>query len=194
MNRREAIEALVEVRQGAPVITGPGASSGALYAARHEPATIYNMEMGYASAVALGVALAAPRRWVVAVEGDGSLVAGLPVLTTIGRLRPSNLTLLVLVNGVYGTGDGAEPTAASKGTDIALVARASGLANVVGAINVKELASALQKAKSEPGPWILVASIDTSDAAPSPGRPRPAIDVTESGVFFYRAMLEGRTN
>lgn len=190
MNRRQAIEALVAARRGGPVITGPGASSGTLYATRHEPATIYNMELGYAAAMCLGVALAAPAEWVVAVEGDGSLVAGLPVLATIGRHRPPNLTLLVLDNGVYGTGSGDEPTATTCGTDLVAVARACGIPSdrVVAVAESGLLRDVLDRARQEPGPWVVVASIDRSDARPGPERPRPGVDIVESGIAFYRAM------
>ena len=43
MNRRDAVAAFASVRQGEPVITGPGATSGTLFVTKHEPATIYNM-------------------------------------------------------------------------------------------------------------------------------------------------------
>ncbi len=59
------------------------------------------MDMGYAAAVALGVALATrPNRQVLAIEGEGSFYAGSTVLSTIWRLRPLNLVVLVLDNGV----------------------------------------------------------------------------------------------
>jgi sulfopyruvate decarboxylase subunit beta len=193
MNRREAVAAFVAVREGSPVISGPGATSGTLYVTRHEPATIYNMELGYASAISLGVALAAPDQWVVALEGDGSLIAGMPVLATIGRYRPRNLTVLVFDNGVFGTGSGDEPTAAGVETEIAGVARACGIVNVEQVSDVEQLADSLQRAKTTPGPWLIVVHIDKSDASPAPGRPRPRVDVTESGIYFLRAMLERRS-
>ena len=62
MNRIEAMDAVAAARSDAVVITGPGANSGLLYERADAPATIYNMEMGYAAAVALGIALARPRR------------------------------------------------------------------------------------------------------------------------------------
>jgi len=195
VNRREAIEALVAERRGGPVITGPGASSGTLYSLRHEPTTIYNMELGYAAAMCLGVALAAPSEWVVAVEGDGSMVAGLPVLATIGRHRPPNLTVLVLDNGVYGTGSGDEPTPTACGTDLVAAARACGIpaGRVVAVADPGSLREVLERARREPGPWVVVASIDRSDARPGPGRPRPEVDVVESGIAFYRAMRDRAT-
>jgi len=190
LNRRDAVAAFAAVRQGDPAITGPGATSGTLFVTRHEPATIYNMEMGYASAMALGVALASPRRWVVALEGDGSLIAGMPVFATIGRYQPPNLTVLAFDNHVYGTGSGREPTATGGRADLAAIARACGIENVLTTSDADDLRGRLGRARTTPGPWVIVAEIDQTDATPSQGRPRPRVDVTESGIYFFRAMLE----
>src|SRR3984893_6174667 len=126
MNRVEAMDAVAAARADAVVITGPGANAGLLYERADAPATIYNMDMGYAAAVALGVALACPRRRVLAIEGEGSFYAGATVLSTIWRLRPGNLVVVVLDNGVWGTGDGLEPTATAFGLDLVRLALATG--------------------------------------------------------------------
>lgn len=197
MNRREVIEAFAAVRAGGPAITGPGATSGTLWSFGHEPATIYNMELGYATAMCLGIALAAPTERVFALEGDGSMIAGLATLTSIGRHRPPNLVVIVLDNGVYatgvGTGEGVtEETAASHGTRLARVAVDCGIpASQVVAVDTREACqAALRRATTEPGPWVIVASIDASDASGSPTRRRPGVDVVESAVLFKREMVE----
>ena len=38
---------------------------------------------------------------VIVVEGDGSLLMGFSALATVGHLKPRNLVLCVLDNGVY---------------------------------------------------------------------------------------------
>jgi thiamine pyrophosphate-dependent acetolactate synthase large subunit-like protein len=197
VNRRDVIEAFVAVRGDGAAITGPGATSGTLWSFGHQPATIYNMELGYASAMCLGVALAAPDERVFALEGDGSIIAGLATLTSIGRHRPPNLVVIVLDNGVFATGVGVgegitEATAASHGTSIAAVAVDCGIPadRVVRVDDRGELERALARAVGEPGPWVIVAAIDTSDATGSPTRRRPGVDVVESAVGFKREMVE----
>src|SRR4029077_10245601 len=74
----------------------------------------------------LGIALARPHRRVLAIEGEGSFYAGSVVLSTIWRLRPNNLVVVVLDNGVWGTGDGLEPTATAFGVDLVRLALAAG--------------------------------------------------------------------
>ena len=66
MNRMQAMEVIAALRSDAVAVTGPGANSGLLYEHADAPATIYNMEMGYATAVGLGMALACPHRRVLA--------------------------------------------------------------------------------------------------------------------------------
>jgi hypothetical protein len=48
---------------------------------------------------------------------------------------------------------------------------------------------ALRRAVTEPGPWIIVAHIDTSDATGSPNRRRPSVDIVESAGDFKREMV-----
>ena len=55
-----------------------------------DPSILYNMEMPYATPMCLGLAMARRTQRIVALEGDGSLISALGVLTTIARYRPRN--------------------------------------------------------------------------------------------------------
>src|SRR6202158_5976176 len=87
--------------------------------------------MGQPLAIGLGLAMGLAERprgeRVVVVEGDGSLLMGFSALTTVGHLKPRNLVLLVLDNGVY-LATGGQPTAAAD-VDLAAVARDCGWAD-----------------------------------------------------------------
>jgi sulfopyruvate decarboxylase subunit beta len=193
MNRIEAMDSVAAARSDAVVITGPGANAGLLYERADAPATIYNMDMGYASAVALGVALARPRRRVLAIEGEGSFYAGATVLSTIWRLRPGNLTVLVLDNGVWGTGDGLEPTATAFGLDLVRLALATGWdqAHVHSSVVAGELGALLSSALQGGGPHFIVGKTAASEDQPSSsGRPRPKRHVLDCAVLM-RAELSG---
>jgi sulfopyruvate decarboxylase subunit beta len=193
MNRHEAMAAIAAARGDAAAITGPGANSGLLYERADSPATLYNMDMGYASAVALGVALACPGRRVLAIEGEGSFYAGSTVLATAWRLRPDNLVIVVLDNGVWGTGDGKEPTATAFGLDLGRLALATGWdeAHVHRPAGARELGEQVTAALKGGGPHLIVGKTDPSQDLPSsaPNRPRPGRHLLDCAVLMRTALI-----
>jgi thiamine pyrophosphate-dependent acetolactate synthase large subunit-like protein len=83
--------------------------------------------MGLASSHALGLALGAPQRRVVVLDGDGSLCMNLGTLVTIAAGGPRNLLHCVTNNGTY-EANGAHPLP-SRSIDFAGLARAAGYAH-----------------------------------------------------------------
>lgn len=57
--------------------------------------------MGHAQSLALGIALAQPRRGVLCLNGDGSMLMSLGSLVTIAQSRARNLILFVAQNNTY---------------------------------------------------------------------------------------------
>jgi thiamine pyrophosphate-dependent acetolactate synthase large subunit-like protein len=184
--------AIAAARGDAAAITGPGANSGLLYEQADTPATLYNMELGYASSVALGVALACPRRPVMSIEGEGSFFAGTTVLSTIWRLRPNNLTVIVLDNEIWGTADGLEPTATAFGLDLTRLAIAIGWdeAHVHCPGDASELGTRVAAALRGNGPHFIVGKIDPKQdkTSSSTGRARPKRHILDCAVLM-RATL-----
>ncbi|HXP92783.1 MAG TPA: thiamine pyrophosphate-dependent enzyme [Candidatus Binatia bacterium] len=198
MNRGDVVRAVIEFRNDAVMILGPGKSSGFLWEAPLHPATVYNMELTYATSMALGVALGAPKQRVISLEGDGSMFAAAPTLGTVARSAPPNLTVIVLANGIWGTSDGSVPVtippakfpelAISCGWERSRVTLASELA---------PLREALRKSIAEPGPWFIAAealpsSEDASVLADGTLRKRSQapIDLIESIDATRRFLLK----
>lgn len=188
MNRRDAIELFARHRGEAPAIVGPGVSGRMLYEAEHQPATIYQMELGYPVPMCLGLALAQPRLRVCAVDGDGSLLMSLGVLSTVGRYQPPNLTILVLDNGVY-LSTAAIPSATSAGTDLAAVGRACGIAQAHAADDEAALDALLGRAAREPGPWLIVARVEPRDRVGPDGYRAMPFDIVEAAITFRRDLV-----
>ncbi len=186
----EIAQAIAAARDGAVVVTGPGAIAGTLFSLADEPATLYNMELAYATSVACGIALQRPEEAVISVEGDGSLLAGIGVLATIARYRPANLTVLCLVNGIYGTGDNSVRTQTGLGADYGAVA--VGLTwptdLICRAADAGSLSAVLETSRRSPGPWLVLATLDPSAHPVSAGRLRPGVDVVEAGVLMRREL------
>jgi sulfopyruvate decarboxylase subunit beta len=193
MNRVDLLRFLGSLRSGAPIIIGPGLSNYPIADAADDPLTIYNMDMPYATPIALGIALAWPDRKVVSIEGDGSMLAGPGVLTTIGRYQPRNLIVMVFDNQAYlTTGSGLALTATACGTSIELLGKAAGIALSRTLTELSDAQRAVEQAFTEPGPWLLVNRVDTSDRQQSGARGELPVDVFEAGLRFRRAALQAR--
>jgi len=193
MNRTDLLRHIASLRNGDPMIISPGLANYAI-AEANEPLTIYNMDMPYATPMALGMALGWSKRRVISIEGDGSLLAGPGVLSTIARYQPKNLLIFVFDNGAYlTTGSGKAPTATMFGTDIEQLGRAAGLKNTRTVHDLDAAKSAVSAAFTEPGPWLVVAKIDKQDR-PTERRPHSLpMHVYEAGLIFHRAALQERS-
>jgi thiamine pyrophosphate-dependent acetolactate synthase large subunit-like protein len=189
VNRRDVIEAFARRRGDAPVIVGPGVSGRMLFECGHRPATIYNMDMGYAVPMCMGLALALPGERVYALEGDGSLLTSLGALTTIARYHPPNLVVIVLDNGVYLT-TGAIPTASGTGADLAGIGRASGMAHAVAVRDLAAFEQELDRATREDGPFLIVAQVEAQDRAGPAGYHAYPFDIVESAICFRRDLVD----
>ena len=191
MNRIDVLRYISSIRNGDPMIISPGLANYTVADAKDEPLTIYNMDMPYATPMALGMALGWPERKVMAIEGDGSLLAGPGVLTTVARYQPENLLIFVFDNGAYlTTGSGKAPTATAFGTDIEQLGRAAGMKNTATVHDIDSAKNAIQRAIREPGPWLIVAKVDKQDRPAERGPQSLPMYVYEAGVTFQRAALK----
>ena len=82
--------------------------------------------MSGAIPLVLGLALAQPQREVLAISGDGSLLMSLGSLVTVVGSGATNLTVVLLDNGLYEVTGGQETPAARVAVDYAGLARAAG--------------------------------------------------------------------
>src|SRR5690348_9023218 len=128
MNRFDLTSRLVsKLKNEEAVIGGIGNANFDLFAAGKRPQNFYMLgSMGLACPIALGVALAQPKRRVFALEGDGSLLMQLGSLATIAMVNPSNLVIVVWDNGMYQI-TGAQKTANAETADLVAMARGAGI-------------------------------------------------------------------
>ena len=177
MNRFDLTQRLVaKLHHDEAVVAGIGNTNFDLWATGRRPQNFYMLgSMGLACPIALGVALAQPQRRVIALEGDGSLLMQLGSLATIAKLKPANLTIVVMDNSVYQI-TGAQPTATAEGADLAAIARGAGLANSNWADDEADFEQILDAALAQPGPNLIAARIDG----------KPANATTERDPFVIR--------
>ena len=161
MNRFDLTSRLVaRLKKEEAVIGGIGNTNFDLWAAGHRPQNFYMLgSMGLAFPIALGVALAQPSRRVFALEGDGSLLMQLGCLSTIATLKPKNLVMIVMDNGIYQI-TGAQPTPAAAATDLMAVAAGCGLTNSAWAADEEDFERLIEKSLTATEPMLIGVRID----------------------------------
>jgi thiamine pyrophosphate-dependent acetolactate synthase large subunit-like protein len=161
MNRLDLTKRLVaKLKHEEAVIGGIGNSNFDLYAAAKRPQNFYMLgSMGLAAPIALGVALAQPKRRVFALEGDGSLLMQLGSLATIAMVNPSNLAIVVWDNGMYQI-TGAQKTATAEIADLVEMARGAGISQTAWAKDEDDFERMIDRALTEDGPWFIGARTD----------------------------------
>jgi phosphonopyruvate decarboxylase len=167
MQRRVAIAALVaECADAITVVTEQ--AIGAWRAAVDAPANQIPDHldivgcMGSASTIALGIALAQPRRRVIVVDGDGSLLMQLGSLVTIAGAAPANFFHFVFENGVYET-SGSQPLPAEGRFDLTQMAAAAGYADAVRFDDGAAFTRALPGLLRERGPLFVSVQTEPED-------------------------------
>jgi thiamine pyrophosphate-dependent acetolactate synthase large subunit-like protein len=161
MNRFDLTSRLVaKLTHEEAVIGGIGNTNFDLWAAGHRPQNFYMLgSMGLAFPIALGVALAQPKRRVFALEGDGSLLMQIGCLTTIATQAPKNLTLIVMDNGMYQI-TGGQPTPAATSSDIVTIAQGCGLRDSSWAADEDDFDRLVNQSLSADQPMLIAARID----------------------------------
>ncbi|HZR41537.1 MAG TPA: thiamine pyrophosphate-dependent enzyme [Ktedonobacteraceae bacterium] len=146
MLRADALHAIYPDLERHIVVTIMGAVAVELYTLGHRHNFFYlEHAMGLASSMGLGIALSLPDHKVVVIDGDGSLLMNLGTLSTIARYRPNNLLHIVFDNESL-VSVGGFPTATSTGTDLAGIARASGIPQVMEAHTPDSLKASVTEA------------------------------------------------
>jgi len=146
MLRADALQAIYPELEHRIVVTIMGAVAAELYMLGHRHNFFYlEHAMGLASSMGLGIALSMPEQKVIVIDGDGSLLMNLGTLSTMARYKPGNLLHIVFDNESL-LSVGGFPTATATGTDLAGIARASGVPRVAEAKTPYSLLEAVREA------------------------------------------------
>lgn len=138
------------------VVTSLGNASYLWAAMHHQPENFYFEDaMGLALPLALGLAIAQPRRPVIVVEGDGAVLMHMGALVTVGAVAPGNLTVLLIQNGVHAASGGQALTSASL--NLAELARSAGIPRAQNVTTPQAFAAAMRE-RDGIGAHVLVLS------------------------------------
>lgn len=160
MLRADALRAIYPEIEDKVVVTIMGAVAAELYMLGHKDHFFYlEHAMGLASSMGLGIALSMPEHKIIVIDGDGSLLMNLGTLSTMARYRPGNLLHIVFDNESL-LSVGGFPTATSTGTDLAGIARASGVPGVMEASTTEQLKECVSQALAGETLTTIVAKVE----------------------------------
>ena len=163
ISRLAALAAARKPIGGEPIVHANGYICRESFAVGDRPQNFYMIgSMGLASAIGLGLALAAPGRATVVFDGDGNLLMSLGILAMVGGLQPERFLHVVFDNEVYGsTGNQASP---SRGVRLDAVAAAAGYRRAVGVTAASDVEAAVRDALADGGPQLVLAKVTAEEA------------------------------
>ena len=184
MLRSDALQTIYPELEDRIVVTIMGAVAAELYSLGHRHNFFYlEHAMGLASSMGLGIALSMPEHQVIVLDGDGSLLMNLGTLSTLARYKPGNLLHIVFDNESL-LSVGGFPTATSSGTDLAGIARASGVPHVMEADTIESLKESVTEALKSNTLTTLVSKVE----AVSPKSFHMDLQLLENRFQFWRCL------
>lgn len=132
LDRRDVIPLLIERPGDFLCVGGLAGAAQELTAISNDAPYVYALAgaMGAATTMALGLALAQPKKRVLCVTGDGELLMNIGALATIALMNPPNLTIICVDNGHYGE-TGNQDSHTGFGVDLAKIAAGCGIPAVL---------------------------------------------------------------
>ena len=175
MNREQAIKCIV--RQLGPddlIVSTTGKASRELYEYRiahdsecHDFLTVGGM--GHTASIAMGLARARPERFVVCLDGDGSVIMHMGALGVIGTAASPNLLHIVINNGAHDS-VGGQPTVGYD-IDIPAIATACGYREAISVSEPEKLETELSRLSGKSGPALIEVKVNKGARAEL-GRPK----------------------
>jgi sulfopyruvate decarboxylase subunit beta len=144
------------------------------YNVRSQGPNFFALNMGLCLPFALGLSVAFPKRKIIAIDSDGSLMNDSSSLITVADVNPANLVAFVMDNGSYAH---MGSTFTTRKTDLAKMAQGAGIANSSTVRTVEEFSTAAKQAMESTGPTLIVAKVErdaervSADRSRTSGRP-----------------------
>jgi len=142
--------------------------------ARPQGPNFFALNMGLCLPFALGLSVAFPKRKIIAIDSDGSLMNDSSSLITVADVNPANLVAFVMDNGSYAF---MGSTFTKRRTDLAKMAQGAGIANTGTVTTLEEFSAAAKQAMENVGPTLIVAKVErdpgrvSADRSRTSGRP-----------------------
>ena len=187
MQRAKCLEAIYPELADKLVVTNMGACAQELYNLGHRDNFFYLQHaMGLASSIGLGLATSLPRRRVVVLDGDGSVLMNLGTFATLARYRPANLLHIIFDNGSLLSTGGFPSHTADGVTNLAAIARGAGIDCVAEVSTAFEFVQAAAAAFERDALSVIVARVE----ATGPDHYGMHFHLPENAFLFRRWIRE----
>ena len=160
MTREKALEIIIkEIPKDSVIISTTGKTSREIFEIRenfkmpHYKDFLTVGSMGHCSSIALGIALSNPKRKIICIDGDGSMIMHMGSLSMIGDISPSNF-FHILINNYVHESVGGQKTAA-KLINIQKLVESNSYKNTLKVEDVEGLKYQLNQSLLKKGPNFL---------------------------------------
>ena len=175
MKRFECLKILASlVDEHMLAVTSLSTNTPFWYNVRPQGPNFFALNMGLCLPFALGLSVAFPKRKIIAIDSDGSLMNDSSSLITVADVNPANLVAFVMDNGSYAF---MGSTFTTRKTDLAKMAQGAGIANTGTVTTLEEFTAAAKQAMENVGPTLIVAKVErdpgrvSADRSRTSGRP-----------------------
>jgi thiamine pyrophosphate-dependent acetolactate synthase large subunit-like protein len=166
LTKERLLKPLAELRGKDVVVTCMGvARPWGKYSSNKLDFASADSAMGHTADLALGIALAQPRRKVICLNGDGSMLMTLGTLATVIAARATNLVLFVVQNDSYEI-TGNQPIPAAGQIDFPTLARGAGFRRVYYFEDADFYEKQLPEVLSGEGPVFVAVRTETGSEGP----------------------------
>ena len=160
MTREKALKILLKyIPTDAVIVSTTGKTSREIFEIReknnepHFKDFLTVGSMGHCSSIALGIALAQPKRKVICIDGDGAFLMHLGALATIAKNQPNNFYHILMNNYVHES-VGGQKTAINS-IDVQGIVRSANYKNIIGIDTYNELSKNITNFFKNIGPGFL---------------------------------------
>jgi phosphonopyruvate decarboxylase len=160
MRREEALEIILEyIPNDAVIVSTTGKTSREIFEIREKNSEPHFKDfltvgsMGHCSSIALGIALAQPKRKVICIDGDGAFLMHLGALATVAKIQPSNFYHILMNNYVHES-VGGQRTAIDS-IDVRDIVGSMNYKNIIGIDSSVELSKNMEDFFKNIGPGFL---------------------------------------
>ncbi len=176
LTREEAIKVIAGGLASSDILVSTtGKTSRELYEYRDATTGDHNRDfltvgsMGHASQIALGIALAKPKRHVYCLDGDGATIMHMGAIAIIGSQKIKNFKHIILNNSSHDS-VGGQPTAGFS-ISLTAIAKACGYVAASSTQSLDEIKREMKNLKSSQGPALLEIKVKKG-ARKDLGRPK----------------------